>query len=136
MEKTQNLVLSQSVDHLTPFKLPPFLALICILLTGFAVVTLGVRALALTAIALPNPFLGYADILPGQSTSAIATRAFSCSSDLNNYSDPSKLYCFLTPTDGVFSNISVFISGGIIRNISFVMREHNLKIGDLEPFLE
>jgi len=77
MEKTQNIILAQSVGYVTQFKVPPFLRLICILLTGFAVVTIEVRALALTTTALPNPFLAYSDILPGQSTSAIATRAFS-----------------------------------------------------------
>ena len=112
------------------------LRLAFILLTGFTVAILGAHTFALNGPRLSNPFAVYADIFPGQPASAIETRAFSCPSDHNYYQAPSGLYCSFTPENGAFSYIGVVILGNIIQQITFIMRENRLTVGDLELIFE
>ena len=135
MEQIQAITHSQPVGHLTPLRVPAYLRLVLMLLVGFAVANIGARTLARSATASSNPFLAYADIFPGQPTSAIQARGFSCPSDLDYNDATVGTFCRTTPTDGVFSQIYVIISNGIIRNVNFIMRDKTLMVGDLEIVL-
>src|SRR4029078_12991728 len=84
----------------------------------------------------PNPFLAYANIFPGQPASAIQASGFSCPSDHNYYYATAGVFCIATPADSIFSQISGTISNGIIRNISFIIRDQTLTVGDLEIVLD
>jgi hypothetical protein len=107
-----------------------------VLLTGFAVANVAARSVALTTTTLPNPFVAYANIFPGQPASTIEAGGFSCPSDYNGNQSPSGLYCSFTPADGVFSHVTVVIFGDKIHQISFMVRKSELTVGDLELIFE
>jgi hypothetical protein len=145
-ETVEQIVRERTYPELKPLhpprlKLSPLLLILVVLLISFAIVNLGMRALAQYTVPPPNPFPAYADIFPGQSAEAIETRAFSC--DLNyNYQSPTEdhypteTYCTFVPAAGVFSRVGVVISSGIIRQSIFVMRDNTFRVGDLAIWLE
>jgi hypothetical protein len=123
-------------------RLSPLLVIMFVLLVGFTVVNMGVRALAQFAVPPANPFPDYADVLPGQPVTALETRAFSCWNDYNYYHSHPENYdlteesCILTPPDGVFSSIQVMRLQGVIRQTTFILRDNTLQVGDLEKLLD
>ena len=136
METIQNKINLPLVNVGSSFKQFSPLRWVFILLTGFTAANVGVRSLALTASVPSNPFVAYADIFPGQPASAIEARRFSCPSVYDDYQPPTGLYCTLTPVDDVFSNVTVVIFGGTIHQMTFIMRENRLTVGDLELIFE
>lgn len=124
----------QSASYIPRLRLSPRLLTVVILLIGFGVVSLGLMVLARYTPAPTNPFPAYADVFPGQPMSAVEARAFSCSVD-HDYYLYADIACILTPTEGVFSSIQIVVSGGIIRRITFIMRDNTLLVGDLARFL-
>jgi hypothetical protein len=135
VEPTQNKTYLSFQNRASTFE-SLLLRLAFILVTGFAVTNIGARALALTGTAQPNSFATYADIFPGKPASALEVRAISCRSAYNASPLPTGLYCTFTPTDGIFSSISVVILWGKIHQISFIVRENKLTVGDLELLFE
>lgn len=131
----QERVYPQSVSHIPRLRLSPRLLTVVIMLIGFGVVNMGLMVLARYTPTPTNPFPAYADVFPGQPMSSVKARAFSCSMDYDYY-----LYaateCTLTPAEGIMSSIGVIVSGGIIHQITFIMRDNTLQTGDLARFLE
>jgi hypothetical protein len=121
-------------------KLPVFLRLVLIILSGFTIANLAVRTMGqYTTLRPPNPFSEFADVFPGQPATAAEARAFSCQ-DKYNYSatghDLTILYCEVTPAESIFSSVQIIISQNVIRQCIFVTRDNTLKVGDLAIFLE
>jgi hypothetical protein len=113
------------------------LLIIFVLLSGFTVINLSVRAVAQNMPTPPNPFTAYADVFPGQPESVIEAMAYSCFTDASHYDhDPIEQRCVLSPAIGTFSDVEVIISEGIIRQITFTLRDNTLQAGNLEIFLE
>jgi hypothetical protein len=90
-------------------------------------VVIGIAVLARPTESPPNPFIDYADFLPGQFWSAGVAQAFRCNTDIAG----GNAYCFLSPADGAFSDIGVTIAGDQITQTAFTLRENTLKVGDL-----
>jgi len=122
---------SPSENHTPPLKRLPYLQFAFIIITGFAVVTIGVRVLSKPMVAPVDLFSGYMDIFPGQSVSAVKARGFLCRSAYNFDRDPMEEVCAFTPAADIVSNIYVTASKDVIRQITFRMRENALTVGDL-----
>jgi hypothetical protein len=105
-----------------------FLQIFFTLLIGTTVVSFSAVSLEPSNAQIIDPFAEFADVFPGQPKSAAAARGFSCPAGA--YGAPDE-YCFLNPTMGVFSQVGVSVSGGIIRQIDFTMRGYNLRLGTL-----
>lgn len=103
-------------------------------LIGFTVVSIGARALAQHALPPANPFVSYADILPGQFVGALKGRGFSCVPHDNyfNYFGLPRMRCALDFTTGMFSRVWVIISSsGMIEEANFILRDDTFRVGDL-----
>jgi hypothetical protein len=141
-ETVEQIAREKTCPELEPFhplrlSLSPLLLTLVVLLISFAVVNLGLRAVAQYAVPAPNPFLPYADVFPGQPARAVEVRGFSCFNDASHYNhDPIEQRCILSPAIGIFSGVEAIISAGIIRQITFNLRDKTLQGGDLEIFLE
>jgi hypothetical protein len=86
------------------------------------------RAIEQSSAPIVNPFAEYSDVFPGQPKSAATAHGFSCPA--GTYGSPQE-YCFLHPATGIFSQVGVKVSGGIIRQIDFILRDYNLRLGNL-----
>jgi len=92
-------------------RVSPLVFIVSIMVGGFAVAILGVRAVAqsIPTTPAPNPFPAYADVYPGQPMSAVETRGFSCQYSYDLYHRPSDVHrpteasCVFTPASGMFS---------------------------------
>lgn len=130
------------MPHAPRIMLSPLLVIVFVLLVGFAVVNMGVRALAQYGTPPANPFPDYADVLPGQPATALETRAFSCQLNYDYYydrtetADPIEESCVFIPSASFFSSVEVIISEGIIHQTTFILRANTLQVGDLEKLLE
>ena len=124
---THNTSWSQWKSRTPVFKLSSYLIGVFVLVTGFTVINMGARALAQQNLPPSNPFASYADVFPGQPTTNLAERGFSCALDYHNQYE----YCQLYPATGAFSQLSVAVSKDQISIISFTMRDSVLKAGDL-----
>jgi len=118
------------------FVLTPHLFALAIIGIGFSVFIIGMTALRQIAPESSEPFSIYADIFPGQPESAAQQRGFSCYyMDDDNFSPaPRAKHCLFHPDTGAFSSIDVTISSGTIRQISFIMRDNAVRVGDLALF--
>lgn len=85
------------------------------------------------ATAPSDPFLAYTDIFPSRPASAIQLRGVTCQNIPFKYYSPT--YCDFTPAEGIFSEVTLFIYEDRIRQITFLLRENTLTIGDLQLFL-
>jgi hypothetical protein len=134
------------VEHLTYFTseilgksrtpslfLFPYLRVVFVVVTGFAVVNLGVGLLAGHSIApSPDPFAAYADVFPGQPRSAVVGRGFTCpTTAYGGYHQPGEETCVLWPRTGTFFQVTARVSQDVIRHITFTARDHALRLGDL-----
>jgi hypothetical protein len=107
-----------------------------VLLAGFTFTSMAVVALTQWTNVPDNLFFPYADILPGQPASAVEARGFSCvGSDHNYYRSEDYQNCVLAAADGVFYQIQVGVSKGIIQQTDFCARNHALRHGDLALLL-
>ena len=131
-------IYSESKNHTPPLKLPPLSLIVLILLSGFMVVNTGAMTLMEYIAPTPsNPFTTYADVFPGQPVSAAEAIGFSCYTIGNNIDgDLFEKHCYSHPDTGAFSSLDILISEGIIRQITFIIRDDTMRIGDLELFLE
>jgi hypothetical protein len=120
----------QTASQIPRLRLTPLLLIMVIILVGFAVVTIGGRLVAQYSPTPPNPFPAYADVFPGQPASAVQARAFSCQS----YA-PAETVCIFTPVAGAFLSVQVVISEGTIHNLTFILCDNTLLVGDLAMFL-
>jgi hypothetical protein len=77
-------------------KLPPFLRLVFLILSGFSIANIGVMAMGQYALPPSNPFTAFADIFPGQLRNAIEAHDFSCI-DQDYYSHTPEEHCFFQP---------------------------------------
>lgn len=116
-------------------KLLPFLRLVFVILSGFSVANIGVRAMGQYALPPYNPFTTFADIFPGQPGSAIEAHDFSCI-DHDYYGNSAEEHCFFQPETGTFSSVDVLIYQGAIIKTTFLLRENGLTVGDLAVLLE
>ena len=131
----------QAPSQIPRLRLSPLLLIVFSVVVGFAVVTISVRAVAQYTPSPPDPFPDYADIFPGQPASAIETRTFSCEAiynynhDLTKDTEPMQELCTFIPAEGVFSSVEASLSGGIIYQLTFIMRDNTLQVGDLAQLL-
>jgi len=102
------------------------LQVFCGLLIGSTVVSFG--AVPFKQAQIVNPFAAYADVFPGQPKSAAVERGFSCPAGI--FRAPEE-YCFLRVARGEIYQVGVKISGGIIRQTDFTLRNQTLRLGDL-----
>ena len=81
---------------------------------------------------LAGAMVAYTDVLPGQPRSAAEQHGFTCAS--RSGSVPPLTYCTLRPSDGPFAaiNLQLLTSDQRIQEISFLMRHHHFRVGDLE----
>ncbi len=130
LDQKQDDQYSRSENVIPPLKLLPYLQFAILMVTGFAVATVGARVLAESTIAPIDPFSAYADIFPGQYMRDVQARGFLC----NNHSDfyPVHVeFCYFTPLSGRVYGVYVIASENIIRQTTFTMRDDSLKLGDL-----
>jgi hypothetical protein len=125
--------LPQSFSTAISFKLLPYLRLALILVLGFALTNIGLRAFTQSTLPLQvasNPFLEYQDIFPGLSLDGLKSRAFSCRSIYPPHA-PSDVSCALDLSSGDFSRIETVVLSGFIRQTIFTLRDDSLKVGNL-----
>lgn len=104
-----------------------------ILMLGFSLTNIGVTMFSRSikpVLASPNPFLEYANMFLGQPISLVKGEGIVCWKN-HAYNDSFEPICRLPLPSGVFSSINLFVSDGIIRQISFFVRDNTLKAGDL-----
>ena len=107
-----------------------YLLIAFLALASFAVVN--VTTLTLNGATRPpaDPFALYADLLPGQSSTALSTYGFTCHPVSDRYAQTA--YCSLTPTSGDFSLVEVFLDPeSTVAEIDFTLRNNLFKVGDL-----
>ncbi|MEO8606285.1 MAG: hypothetical protein ABI690_00260 [Chloroflexota bacterium] len=125
----------QTVHTIPRPRLSPLLRMVVIMSVGFTAVTVGSRAFGRHLPAPVSPFSAYADIFPGQPASALDTQSFDCHSNHDFYHDPTEQTCTFVPTADAFLNVQVRVSEGLIQELTFMLRENALQVGDLERFL-
>lgn len=115
---------------IAPYRLLRYWFVVFIMWLGFTVIIMSVRTLALTVGEPSNPFSAYANLFPGQSTSNVEMSKFTCA--LPDADDRLiEEHCALKLLTGTFSEVGIITFGGIVRQISFIMREETLRVGDL-----
>ena len=133
MEHIQETISIPSQDYVASFWQFAYLRFVFILLAGLALANIGLMILAQSitpTLAPANPFLDYANLFPGRPISALEGKGFSC---WNSHTKDGSFApaCSVTPPSGAFSAINLFISNGVIRQISFILRDDTLRAGDL-----
>ncbi|MEO8606290.1 MAG: hypothetical protein ABI690_00285 [Chloroflexota bacterium] len=122
-------------SHIPRRRLPTNLLIVLILLTVFTVISLGVRTLALYLAPSTDPFAFFAEMLPGQSGSAIEGQPFSCYWEDDEY-QIARQHCAMQVTTGAFAGVGIVISkAGIIQYATFMLRPNTLLLGDLMVLL-
>lgn len=108
-------------------RLPSYLRIIFIVLTGNVILVIIWLALARTPALPQNPLAAYADVLPGQPFSNIIGHGWFCAILPGTY-----IPCQFRLMTGAFSLIHLYIvSDGNIDGVSFTVRAHALAVGDL-----
>jgi hypothetical protein len=104
---------------------------VLVLTGGFTLIILTIRLLPQTA-APPTPFVALADVLGGQTATALERRGFLCTS-AEDYvpRSPSQVVCTVGPRTGIFSWVEVMFIEGEIRTIFVLVRDDALLVGDL-----
>ena len=120
----------QTKLHIPSLWLPPYLLVVLVLVSGFSVVILSIRLLPQTA-PPPDPFVSFADILPGQSKSDLAEQRFLCSTADHNYVEPLEEVCVFDPPTGIFSTVAVSFVNDVSDGGFLFVRDGTLKVGDL-----
>ena len=108
---------------------------VTVTLVSLFVMVLAVSALA-KLVSAPQPtqaFSDFADVFPGQSRQAVEGQGFSCpiSYYFATTSDRTAETCYLMPPAGVFSQVGITLSQGMIRQIGFTLRDDIFTVGDL-----
>ena len=132
MEQLQETLIP-SQGHIALLGKSVYLHFVFILVLGFTLTNIGVTIFAqATSPVLPlsNAFLEYAIIFPGQPISIVEGKGFTCWNN-HQYDGSFEPICRLTQPSGVFSNIDLFTSDGIIRQITFLIHDDTLRAGDL-----
>jgi hypothetical protein len=132
---TRERTYTELESHTPQLRLSPVLLIVVIVLVGFAVVMLGVRSVAQYTPAPLNPFPVYADVFPGQPMSAVDTTVFSCDKDYDYYQSAA-IKCNFSPVEGMFSSIELIVHQDSIHQITFILRDNTLQVGDLMRFLQ
>jgi len=105
------------------FRFPTYIRLM-LLITGIVCIgSVGFTALMRLNTPIPNPFIPYADIFPGQSHRTVLLHGFSCQF--------SPQYCTSAPANSPFALISVTLASGVVKHLDFAMRPNTLTMGDL-----
>ncbi len=116
-----------------------FLSLILILAvvacSGFASLTASAVLLPQAGASPANPFITYADILPGQPKSAVAGRGFLCSSNNRNYYGTEGDEVCVLDIEGEFAQIQLKLSQGVVASIHFIAANDMILVGDLMMWL-
>jgi hypothetical protein len=114
--------------------------LLCIghvgLISGFGIVIMGMLVLIHQTNRRANPFMTYSDIFPGNAHVALSAHGFTCWLQDYNYNDSSETRCRLNLKTGAFSHIEAVHAKGVIRQISFEVRDNALNVGELMTILE
>jgi hypothetical protein len=106
---------------------------------SFSGAVAGVRVVAKYALPPTNPFSAYADVFPEHAASVMDGHGFSCEVVDVPQSPPVSVLekdCRLEQETGIFTRINVMISNEEIHQISFILHENTLRVGDLAVFLE
>jgi hypothetical protein len=107
-----------------------------ILMGGFGMVIMGVLGLMHTASLPYNPFAVYADVFPGQPISGLEAHRFYCwQRAYNAYQAPPETHCNLSPTTGVFARVEIIYTSDLIHQLSFILRDTTVNVGDLAGFM-
>ncbi len=77
-----------------------------------------------------DPFVSFADILPGHSREAVIGRGFTCQ---NNGPPLYQESCLLTPETGAFSQVEITIDNGTgaVNRVAFTPKDKVLPLGQL-----
>jgi hypothetical protein len=109
------------------------------LVGGFSVVMLSIVGMMQRADPPANPFAVYADILPGQPITGLATHGFNCTNNYaGNFNHSATLmgeYCTRVFETGAFSRIVITQVDGVINLAHFSVRDNMLSVGDLAIML-
>lgn len=121
-----------SKRHVPSLKSSHFLFVVFTMAVGFTVIIVGTSEVAHYIVPPPNPFLAYAEIFPGNPESALAGKGFTCLDKAKSYYYAyTEIQCVVSPADGDFVMIEVAVYSGIIHEISFLMRDSSLMLGDV-----
>ena len=116
-------------------QLPLYLRFIVALMLGVAVIVSTMAVLTRFAPPLSNPFSDYDYIQPGQPGSVLALHGFSCAAGRVTNDPPSHLsftqYCVLDLDNGIFNRIGAMVSGNVVTQVIFNVREGTITAGDL-----
>jgi hypothetical protein len=117
--------------HIPSLRLPPYLRLVLVLISGFTLIILSIRLLPQTAVP-PDPFTSLTDGLRGQTVTDLERRGFWCVPPEDYVPpSPSQLVCNLWPRTGIFSWVEVMFVEGEVRTSFALVREGELLVGDL-----
>jgi len=108
-------------------KLPVYLRLMLLTSALVTTVVIGWTILLSQDAQLANPFSEYEDIMPGQPRSTVRAMQFSCITVDKTYSE----YCTRAPTAGDFSLVTATFSGGVVKRVTFNVRNGALVVGEL-----
>ncbi len=103
--------------------------------SGFASLTASALLLPQTGAPPANPFITYADILPGQPKSAVVARGFICSSSSEvSFGTGRDEHCVLE-SDREFAQIQLNLSRGVVVSTQFLTAHESIRLGDLMAWL-
>lgn len=130
VEQKQEDKYSQADNNHLSTKLLPYIQMAFIIVTGFAMVSMGLRISSKPINEVIDLFSPYMDIFPGNPISATQARGFLCNSH-NDFYPVHVEHCYFTPVAGRVYGIYVVASENIIRQTTFTMRNDSLMLGDL-----
>ncbi len=121
----------QAISVPKALRLPLYLRIIFIVLSGNVILVMVWLALARTSALPQNPFASYEPLSPGQPWSSALAKQFSCVETwYPSVADVPQL-CVSHPQTGPFSQVNVIILDGIIFQLNLVVRENSLVLGDI-----
>jgi hypothetical protein len=129
VEQIAQQTIAPSGRHASSLKLPLYLWVVMVV--SFNALIIGARLLGHGGTSPPNPFASFGDVFLGQPRSAIEAQGFLCKTHVPGGGNILEEFCDSSPDSGTFSLISVGMTQGNIRFITFVARTQAFRVGDL-----
>jgi len=118
----------QSPITIVSIQLPWYVWIALVALTSITIVVIGVIMASRREVS--NPFSAFNDLFGDDGRQAALARGFTCRG--SSFSGlPLTDHCAQRDTDGIFSGISMRMSGNVADEISFSLRENAPTLGDL-----